>query len=309
MECRILTAIIDVRANMPNYELYKDWKRASQITGIAIHQSATVDKISGKPIGDALSLFDYQVNGSGLLHGRYHYVILNDGSIQYALDENIIAHHASFKDPSDSYGLENGHYWDNHYLAVCLCGWFSQNRSYQANKKTHPIPNNHTHLAQEQNDSLVFLLKTLQKKYNIPSQNIQGHRELAGNTTQCPGFSIDLDKIREQLHEQPVKPPITPPQSGEHVIVVPDTEAYLNAALGYIWKFQPDVSFNTQVVPTKWQYITVIGTIDGGLLQTYQQYGARLVQHIAGDAITVQEILDNLVVKNERFLPLKTEVT
>jgi hypothetical protein len=293
---------------MPNYENYKDWERPGEILGIAIHHSATADRTTGIPVGDAFSFFDYHVNGRGWAHGGYNYVITGNGTIQYALDEKIAAYHAGFKDPTDSLGLEQGQYWNNHYLALCLSGWFSDNRTYNTENGIQTIPNNHTRPNQTQIDALMALIQHLMEKYNIPVENIRAHRELAGNSTQCPGLNMDPAQIRRRLREAQPAPLLLPdPGPGEHVILIPDTGDYLTAALGYIWKFQPDASFAPHTAAGRWEYITAVGEISPDLLAEYRQQGAKLVQHIAGDADTVQQQLDDLVRQNQRFLPLSTE--
>jgi LysM repeat protein len=300
----MLLNLVDVRASMPNHENYKDWNRNTAISGIAIHHSATADRETGLPSGDAYSYFDYHVNGRGWAHGGYNYVITGNGTIQYALDEKIAAYHAGFKDPNDSEGLEYGQFWNNHYLAICLSGWFNENRTYRDASGIHSIPNNGTHPSQAQMDSLLALIRYLQEKYHIPVENVRGHRELTGNSTQCPGLNIDPVQIRQRLRQEPLPPPSQPtPQSGEHVILVPDTDEYFNATLTYIWKFQPDVSFAPQTAAGRWLYVTAIGDIADDLLAEYRRRGARIVDHIRGDPATISQQLDILIAKNERFLP------
>ncbi len=297
--------IIDVRAQMPNYEQYKNWQRSGDITGIAIHHSATANRETGAPTGDAFSFFDYQVHGRGWTHGGYNYVVLGDGRIQYALDENIAAYHAGFKDPTDAQGLEQGQYWNNHYLAICLAGWFSENRTYStADGTTQPIPNDFTRPTAAQWEALLALLKYLLTKYHIPVENVRGHRELRGNHTQCPGLNFDPAQLRQKLEGlSPASPPAPTPNPGEHVLLFTDTGDTFSAALSYIWKFQPDVSFAPHTAASKWLYYTAVGNISADLLSEYQQQGAKLVQHVAGSLDTIQQQLDALVAQNQRFLP------
>jgi len=305
--------IVDVRAEMPNYEQYKNWQREGQILGIAIHHSATADRATGAPTGDALVFFNYHVNGRGWSHGGYNYVITGEGVIEYALDDKISAYHAGFKDPDNSSGLEFGQYWNNHYLAICLSGWFSDNRTYRdAAGHTQPIPDNFTTPAASQMEALLALIQHLRQKYNIIVENVRAHRELAGNSTICPGLNFDPAHLRDQLRaldesEQP-EPPIseTPPEPapGEHVLLLPDADQYLTAALTYIWKFQPDVSFAVEEARARWPYITVIGDntlISDNQVALLRQEGAKLVQRIPGDPADVQAALDKLVETNRRF--------
>ncbi|MEW5958782.1 MAG: N-acetylmuramoyl-L-alanine amidase [Chloroflexota bacterium] len=306
--------IKDVRAEMPNYEQYKDWQRSGEILGIAIHHSATADRITGAPTGNAHSFFDYHVNTRGWAHGGYNYIITGDGAVEYALDEKISAYHAGFKDPDNSEGLEYGQFWNNHYLAICLSGWFSDNRTYQdADGRTQPIPNNFTSPGEAQLESLLALVQQLRAKYNIPVENVRAHRELAGNSTICPGHKLDPAQLRAKLRaldeakpgpqpEPGAQPKVAP---GEHVILLPDTDKYLTVAMTYIWKFQPDVSFAVAEARGRWPYVTAIGQpedITDSQLAELRRGGAVLVQRIPGLPDAVQATLDRLVEQNLRFL-------
>ncbi|RMF01815.1 MAG: N-acetylmuramoyl-L-alanine amidase, partial [Chloroflexi bacterium] len=164
--------IKDVRAIMPNYAAYKNWHRNGKILGIAVHHSATANRLTGAPIGDAATFFNYHVNTRGWTHGGYNYVITAGGQIEYALDDKISAYHAGFKDPDNSERLEYGQYWNNHYLAICLAGWFTDNRTYQDESgRARRIPNNHTRPGPAQMSALIELIQYLRKKYDIPVEN------------------------------------------------------------------------------------------------------------------------------------------
>lgn len=309
--------IKDVRAEMPNYENYKDWQRSGQILGIAVHHSATADRTTGAPIGNAHAFFDYHVNTLGWAHGGYNYVITGNGQIEYALDEEIAAYHAGFRDPDNSEGLEYGQYWNNHYLAICLAGWFSEGRTYRdGDGHTQPIPNNYTSPSQAQMQSLLDLIQHLRQKYEVPVENVRGHRELAGNSTTCPGHNLDPAQLRARLREadepEPGPEPDTQPEvkPGEHVLLLPDTDKYLDAAMAYIWKFQPDVSFAVDEARGRWKYVTAVGDpedISDSQLARLRSGGAELVQRVAGTPQTAQAILDELVETERRFLTTSEE--
>jgi len=307
--------IKDVRVEMPNYQEYRNWQRNGEILGIAVHHSASADRATGAPTGAARSFFEYHVNVRGWTHGGYNYVILATGEIEYALDEKIAAYHAGFKDPDDSQGLEYGQYWNNHYLAICLTGWFSENRTYQdANGRIYPIPNQYTRPTPAQMSSLMALLQHLRQKYNIPVENVRGHRELLGNSTICPGLNLDPAQIRASLRaaEPPPLPPDGQPQvkPGEHVLLLPDTDKYLDAAMAYIWKFQPDVSFAIDEAVGRWSYVTAVGSetvISDSQLARLRSGGAKLVQRIDGQPQAAQATLDNLIAANRRFLSAEPE--
>lgn len=303
--------IVDVRDQMPNYETYKDWQRLGAILGVAVHHSATADRETGAPTGDALAFFNYHVHGRGWAHGGYNYVIRGDGGIEYALDEKIAAYHAGFKDPNDSYGLERGQYWNNHYLAVCLAGWFGPGRTWRDQAGTvYSIPDQFTAPTQAQMTSLLDLLRHLMTKYGIPLENVRGHRELTGSHTQCPGLNLDPATLRARLREpEPTQPPgqVEPPEPepGEHVVILPNQD-YLDPTLGYIWRFSPDVTFAADAAVGRWPYVTVVGPpqlINEEQIAALQAGGARLVQRVTGsDPITTQAILDALVERGRRFL-------
>jgi hypothetical protein len=304
--------IKDVRAQMPNYENYKDWQRDGEILGIAVHHSATVDHATGSPLGNAQTFFDYHVKTRGWMHGGYNYVITGQGQVEYALDEKIAAYHAGFKDPDNSEGLEQGQYWNNHYLAICLSGWFSNGRSYRdSDAYVHPIPDNFTAPSQAQFEALLALIQHLRKKYNIPVENVRAHRELLGNSTICPGVNLNPVEIRVKLEQLDAADPDLVPEiptevkPGEHVLLLPDTDKYLQATLAYIWKFQPDVSFAIAEARGRWPYISVVGNrtdISESQLAYLWSGGAKLVQRILGDPATVQQKLDELVAQEQRFL-------
>lgn len=304
-------SIKDVRAEMPNYEQYRAWQRDGDILGIAIHHSATVDRTTGGPVGDAQTFFDYHVNTLGWAHGGYNYIITGQGVIEYALDEKIAAYHAGFKDVDNSEGLEFGQYWNNHYLAICLSGWFAAGRTYRdSDGVERPIPNNYITPSPAQSQALFALIQQLRRKYNIPVENVRGHRELPGNSTHCPGQNLDPATLRAQLRaadeadptpEPPIPPEIEP---GQHVMLLPDTDKYMQAALTYVWKFQPDVSFAADAASGRWDYVTAVGNsqlITDNQLAQLRQAGAKLVQRIAGDPTAVRSTLDQLVEQNMRF--------
>lgn len=302
--------ITDVRAQMPNYDAYKDWQRNGEILGIAVHHSATANYQTGAPTGDAFSFFNYHVNVRGWTHGGYNYVITGDGTIQYALDEKIAAYHAGFKDPNNELGLEYGQYWNNHYLAICLSGWFSNDRTYRDSYgNIHAIPNNYTRPTAAQWASLLELIPALMQKYAVPLENVRDHRELTGNQTSCPGLNLDPVTLRQKVGEvapppQPPQPPTPPiePKLGEHVILLSDSGDTFSAALQYIWKFRPDISFAPETISGRWKYVTAVGNIGTDLLADFRLHGALIVDHIDGNPQRIKMTLGELVKQKQRFL-------
>jgi len=285
--------IVDVRAQMPNYQAYKHWRRRGTVSGIAIHHSATADRQTGAPIGDAFIFFDYHVNTRGWTHGGYNYVLLPDGTLQYALDERIAGYHAGFKDPNNEHNLEHGQYWNNHYLAICLVGYLENGRTWRDSQGgVHAIPDSHTTAMPAQVDALKKFVLHLMETHNILPENVRGHRELTGCSTHCPGFNFDLDAFRASLRAAlAVTAPVAGPtvQPGEHVL-------------------QPDITFAVDQVPGRWKYATIVGG-PGGVTEAQMRALADAgvqAERIGGTtAAETKARLDELASKGQRFLTLQ----
>jgi N-acetyl-anhydromuramyl-L-alanine amidase AmpD len=192
--------IRDVREHMPNYGQYQDRRREGTVTGIAIHHSATANRVTGLSMDDARTIFQHHVGTLGWEHGGYHYLVHPGGLVEYALDERIPAFHAGFSDPKDHLNLERGQYWNNHLLAVCVLGWFERDRTTGG---AIPIPNRFTTPTRGQWSALVDLLRDLAHRHAVDAEAIRGHRELAGCRTRCPGANVDLDALRTAVGRSP----------------------------------------------------------------------------------------------------------
>ena len=186
--------IRDVRAEMPNYDAYRDARRAGAVTGVAIHHSATANDVTGLSMDDARSIFRHHVDTLGWSHGGYHYLVHPNGLVEYALDEGTPAFHAGFADPDDARHLEHGQYWNNHFIAVCLLGWFERNRMKQGSAT--PLPNRFTSPTPVQWRATLALVADLASRYGLDAASVRGHRELDGSRTVCPGGNVDLDLLR-----------------------------------------------------------------------------------------------------------------
>ncbi len=187
----------DVRATMPNYGAYCDVRREGDVTGIAIHHSATANVVTGVSMDDAATIFRHHVETLGWSHGGYHYLVHPTGLVEYALDEATPAFHAGFRDPGDLLRLECGQYWNNHLIAVCLLGWFEPERMPVG--AAAPIPNRFTSPTRGQWTALLGLLRDLMGRHAISAEFVRGHRELVGARTRCPGENVDLDALRAAL--------------------------------------------------------------------------------------------------------------
>jgi len=70
-------------------------------------------------------------------------------------------------------------------IGICLIGNFSQDG-----------------VSQKQMDSLVYLVDMLRDYYNIPSQNILGHGQVPGASTECPGKKFPYQKFFSELNSK-----------------------------------------------------------------------------------------------------------
>jgi len=53
----------------------------------------------------------------------------------------------------------------------------------------------------KQMESLIALVKDLMVEYNIPVENIRGHREFPNVYKSCPGYNFNIDRFREILKQ------------------------------------------------------------------------------------------------------------
>lgn len=91
----------------------------------------------------------------------YHFFITPDGKVMSGRTENTIGAHCQ----ADSMNFKS--------LGICLPGNFMTE-----------VP------TVQQLTSLLELLKKLISKYNIPKENVLGHREVSGASTACPGDNL-----------------------------------------------------------------------------------------------------------------------
>ena len=98
----------------------------------------------------------------------YHYFVRKDGTIIQIKPDDEVAPHAL-------------HFNDN-CVAICLEGNFSEE-----------------FLQDEQKEALIYIVKEMQKKYQISKQNVVRHCDLEGNNTECCGVKFNLEEIKKCL--------------------------------------------------------------------------------------------------------------
>ena len=131
--------------------------------------------------------------------------------------------------------------------------------------------------------------------------------------TFAPGQSVELD-VRPGAQyliamgkEIPTVPTDGPtPNPGEHVLLLADFEQYGPAALKYIRRFAPDLTFAAGLAGERWAYITVVASpeqISDTRLDDLRGAGALLVERVIGPTpAETQSLLDELAQRGQRFL-------
>lgn len=125
-------------------------------------------------------------NGWGGL--GYHFVINNgvyrhgygkaDGFVEvgYRWRQQAAGSHCRPKD-------DKSNYWNERTIGICLIGNFEITRP-----------------TERQWRALVKLIRFLQNRYNIPTNEIKGHRDV--KPTKCPGKNFSFDQLRRRLSER-----------------------------------------------------------------------------------------------------------
>ncbi len=210
--------VVDIRARMPNYEVYQDWQRPDPIESILIHHSGagTVNH-EGKPNMLLSAMAKRHVYEEERAHVGYHYAINPAGRVFYLLDEQIAGYHAALPVPanSDRVAMQqwksdwlNGQYFNRRSIGIVLLGWFDTNRLQNGRS----IPNNETITPSDaQFKALVTLVQEIRDRYNIQLARVEGHREVLtragfGQTT-CPGLQLDLRRLRAEVSGQSTNGP------------------------------------------------------------------------------------------------------
>jgi LysM repeat protein len=148
-------------------------RQAPRWTHIVIHHSAT-------EVGNA-ETFDREHLRRGFRHGlAYHFVISNgtsgrrDGQIEVS---------RRWEKQIDSACTRNRKRGQGATISICLVGNF-----------------NHQFVSSRQFASLVWLIKELQRHYNIPVENIITHRDV--DVTDCPGRNFPSGRLERELRRR-----------------------------------------------------------------------------------------------------------
>jgi len=158
--------IVDLRNQLARHPSEQYSKRPLDVIKfLVIHHSATQG-------GDAFSFARYHVNNRDWPGIGYHYVILENGTIQWTNDLTVTSYHVK------------GH--NTQSVGICLVGDF-----------TTEI------LMLEQKQAVKELIKSLSTKLGLGVEAVVGHNELNPGATQCP--ALDMDALRQYIGENQVE--------------------------------------------------------------------------------------------------------
>ncbi|MBP1967961.1 N-acetylmuramoyl-L-alanine amidase CwlA [Virgibacillus natechei] len=149
----------DVRSQMPGGNSKRN---ISQIKNIARHHSATTE-------GTAQSFANYHVNHHGWNTSGYHEVILRDGTVQIAYDDNVVTNGVG------------GHNTPTYHICVVGSGSFTD----------------------KQEEAFEERAKEAMSRFGLDVGDVLGHNEFSNtngyshSSNSCPG--IDMDKVRGWL--------------------------------------------------------------------------------------------------------------
>jgi len=154
--------IVDVRNQLARHPSKNYAKRTlDTIKYLVIHHSATRG-------GDAFSFARYHVNSQDWPGIGYHYVVLENGTVQWTNDLTVTSYHVKGYNPQS--------------VGICLVGDFTTGT-----------------LKNQQKDALVELTRNLLSKLNLGLDAVVGHNELNPGSTQCP--ALDMEALRQHIKE------------------------------------------------------------------------------------------------------------
>jgi len=148
--------------------------------GIIVHHSATQSGNAAE--FNSLHQKRTDRNGEAWLGLGYHFVITNgrggaDGEVEvgFRWQKQMTGAHCRPRSCTHNY-------WNEHTIGICLVGNFERERPSRAQYK-----------------SLAKLIRFLQQRYPIPANAIQGHGDVPGAQTACPGRNFSWWTLRQQM--------------------------------------------------------------------------------------------------------------
>ena len=146
---------------------------ATRWTHIVIHHTATHE-------GDAF-MIDELHHKRGFWNGLGYHFLVNNGT-NGKEDGQIQVGPRWIKQMDGAHANADG--MNQKGIGVVVVGNFSETR-----------------LTQAELNSLVMLVKTLQKYYGIPGQNVIRHGDVVGKNTECPGLKFPWNEFKRRINE------------------------------------------------------------------------------------------------------------
>ena len=151
----------------PVIPLYK----TSRWTHIVVHHTATHE-------GDAFTIDKLHLQ-RGFWNGLGYHFLINNGT-EGKQDGQIQVGPRWVKQMDGAHANAAG--MNEKGIGIVLVGNFSEQR-----------------VTQTEIDTLVFLVKTLQQYYHIPSSNVIRHSEVPGKNTECPGLNFPWAEFKRRI--------------------------------------------------------------------------------------------------------------
>jgi len=131
-----------------------------ELNMIVVHCSATPPKMD---IG-AKEIRSWHVKGNGWKDIGYHIVVRRDGTVEFGRPISQVGAHARG--------------YNAHSIGVCWVGGVNEDMDPE---------NNMTEIQEEE---LWCVIDNLINVYDIPKENVVGHRDLPEVTKSCPSFDV-----------------------------------------------------------------------------------------------------------------------
>lgn len=161
---RIEGTHVEVPRQWEPEEAPRDWK------WIVIHHSASD--------GGGALVFDQWHRKRGFDELGYHFVVDNGEGLP---DGNVEVGSRWLKQKYGAHAKSADGKYNQQGIGICLVGNFEKSSPTAA-----------------QWEVLVKLVAYLSRKYDIPAENLIGHRDI-NKTTLCPGKNLDLEKLRKDV--------------------------------------------------------------------------------------------------------------
>lgn len=154
----------DVIKNNPEIFAGTDWKK---FTHIVMHHSLTKDQ----QVVDWDAITRYHTKTKGWRFNGYNSgVEIVNGKLEVMIGRPLNI------DGAHTYGM------NDKAIGICVIGAYDYAPPHKEKLKV-----------------LVVLVKKYMKVFNIPKENVIGHREVPNTTKTCPGTKFDMDKFRSLL--------------------------------------------------------------------------------------------------------------